>query len=66
MGRVILPGNTVCYPVRRKSEMWLTELRVQQVEDKPPCLTGFNNEGRRITIKNVGNCVVVPPREVAA
>lgn len=63
MGREIRPGNTVCYPVRRGSSMWLVELRVQQVE--PGSVSGFNKDGRRVTVKNLNNVVVVGTRETA-
>jgi hypothetical protein len=63
MGREIRPGNTVCYPVRRGSSMWLNELRVQQAE--PGKVSGFNTEGRRVTISNLKNVVVVGTRETA-
>lgn len=64
MGREIRPGNTVCYPVRRGSDMWLVELRVQQVD--AASVSGFNKDGRRVTVKNLKNVVVVGTRETAA
>ena len=59
IGRAIAAGNTVVYPVRRGSSMWLNKLAVTQVDDDH--ITGFNKDGRRITVKNLENCVVVEP-----
>ena len=63
MGRPITAGCTVAYPVRRGSKMWMQELLLTQVvPGETPSLGGFNNEGRKITIHNTINCVVVEPR----
>ena len=62
IGRAIAAGNTVVYPVRRGSNMWLNKLAVTQVADDH--ITGFNGDGRRITVKNLNNCVVVEPLPV--
>ena len=62
IGRAIAAGNTVVYPVRRGSSMWLNKLAVTQVDDDH--ITGFNGDGRRITVKNLNNCVVVEPLPV--
>ena len=62
LGRAIAAGNTVVYPVRRGSNMWLNRLAVTQVDDDH--ITGFNSDGRRITVKNLKNCVVVEPLPV--
>lgn len=64
MGRLIEAGCTVCYPVRRRSSMWMVEMRVQQVvtHGNEPYISGYNSEGRRVTIKNLSNVVVVEPR----
>ena len=60
MGREILPGCTVVYPVRRGSSMWLNKLSVTQVvRGSKPTLTGFNDTGRRVTLHNIANVVVV-------
>lgn len=63
IGCAIAAGNTVVYPVRRGSSMWLNKLAVTQVDDDH--ITGFNSDGRRITVKNLNNCVVVEPLPVA-
>ena len=57
MGREIMAGNIIVYPVRRGSAMWMNKLNVQHVEDDK--IVGYNNLGRRITITNLQNVVVV-------
>jgi hypothetical protein len=59
IGRAIAAGDTVVYPVRRGSSMWLNKMNVTQVADDH--ITGFNSDGRRITVKNLNNTVVVQP-----
>ena len=59
LGRTIKAGDTVVYPVRRKSEMWLTKLKVTQVLDD--AIIGFGHLGKRITVHNLKNVVVVRP-----
>jgi hypothetical protein len=65
VGRQIKPGCTVMYPVRRGSNMWLSELRVQQIVPgdsvKGPYLSGFSNVGRRINVHNLENVIVIVP-----
>jgi hypothetical protein len=69
LGREIKAGDTIVYPVRRGSSMWLNRLLVTQVasdgvdRDGQPLLhvAGTNSFGRRITVKNLTNCVVVEP-----
>ena len=39
--------------------MWLNKMNVTQVADDH--ITGFNSDGRRITVKNLNNTVVVQP-----
>ncbi len=61
LGKAIKAGDTICYPVRRGSSMWLKKLVVQAVRDTPrgPCVSGTNDAGRSIVIYNLDNCVVV-------
>jgi hypothetical protein len=61
LGRVIQAGDTICYPVRRGSRLWLNKLKVLAVHGTPrgPCVSGTNDVGRRINIYNLSNCVVV-------
>ena len=62
LGKPITAGAIVCYPVRRGSKMWLKKLTVLTVQDGPKgiCVSGTNDAGRRISIYNLNNCVVVP------
>jgi hypothetical protein len=61
MGKVIKTNDTICYPVRRGSAMWLKKLEVKSSRDTPrgPCVSGVNEAGRNINIYNLSNCVVV-------
>lgn len=59
VGIPIVAGCTVVYPVRRGSKMWLQKLSVQSVDLGK--VHGFNSEGRRVTIHNIANVVVVNP-----
>lgn len=60
MGREIKAGNTVVYPVRAGSKMWLQKMNVTQVNGgESPSLVGFNTGGRRITVRNIENVAVV-------
>lgn len=61
MAKTIVAGNTICYPVRRGSQMWMKKLVVEAVRDTPkgPCVSGTNETGRRVSIFNLVNCVVV-------
>lgn len=56
LGREIKPGDTVIYPVRHGSSMWLQKMTVTQVY--PNRLVGINAENRRIYIKNLNTTVV--------
>ena len=61
LGKIITAGDTICYPVRRGSSMWLKKLVVEAVRTTPRgiCVSGTNDGGRRINIYNLDNCVVV-------
>jgi hypothetical protein len=61
LGHPILVGSVVVYPVRRGSDMWMNKLRIEAVRDTPrgKTISGTNDTGRRITIRNLTNCVVV-------
>lgn len=65
VGREIKAGCTVLYPVRRTSAMWLSRMQVQQVVPgdgkRSPYLQGFNGDGRRVSVHNLENVVVVVP-----
>jgi len=57
LGRAIQAGDTVVYPVRRGSAMWLNKLLVTQVTGDS--LSGQNSNGRWVTLKNLTNVVVI-------
>jgi hypothetical protein len=57
LGREIKAGDTIAYPVRRGSSMWMNKLRITQVT--PTAVTGLNAEGRWVTVRNLKNAVVV-------
>jgi hypothetical protein len=59
LGREIKAGCTIVYPVRRASSMWLSQMSVQQVT--PKAITGYNPEGRRVTVHKFDTVVVVEP-----
>ncbi len=61
LGHPILAGDLVVYPVRQGSSMWMNKLRVEAVRDTPrgKAISGTNDAGRRITIRNLTNCTVI-------
>lgn len=63
--REILVGNRIAYPVRQGSSMWMKTLVVRQITDGPtgPIVSGTNATGRRISVKNLKNCVIVPDED---
>jgi len=56
LGRIIRPGDLVVYPWRRGSMMGLAQLNVSQVGET---IVGYNPVGRRVTLRNLYNVVVV-------
>ncbi|MHC4296428.1 MAG: hypothetical protein ACYS7Y_03925 [Planctomycetota bacterium] len=60
--REIQVGNRIAYPVRQGSSMWMKTLVVRQITDGPsgPIVSGTNDRGRRISVKNLKNCVIIP------
>jgi hypothetical protein len=64
LGREIKAGDTVVYPVRRGSSMWMSRMKVEGTEGGK--LTGLNPEGRRVALSNLTNIVVVQLPEVAS
>jgi len=63
-GRMIEPGDTIAYPVRRGSEMWLRSLRVSHIEvirSTPPVykIAGSNDTGRSVKLENPDRCVIM-------
>ena len=63
LGHPIEVGHTVVYPVRRGSKMWMQKASVTEVvqhdRTQPPLLVCLNPTGRKVTIQNLDNCVVV-------
>ena len=63
LGCLIEVGHTVVYPVRRGSKMWMQRASVTEIvqhdRTQPPILICLNPTGRKVTIQNLDNCVVV-------
>ncbi len=61
LGRKIESGDTLVYPVRRGSAMWLRKMIVEAVGQHGERwrLYGSNDTGHRVTIDNLDTCVVV-------
>jgi len=60
LGNTISVGDRVVYPVRRGSRMWMNKLTVRSVNDTPSgtTISGTNDSGRLIHVRNLLNCVV--------
>lgn len=62
-GKEIKVGCRVAYPVRGGSKMWMNKLRVQQIVEHADgdgaYLCGYNEVGRRITVHNMKNVVLL-------
>lgn len=54
-------GDTIIYPVRRGSAMWLRKMTVEAVVPHGESwrLYGCNDTGHRVSIDNLETCVVV-------
>ncbi len=61
LGNPIKVRDTIIYPVRRKSSMWLKRLVVDAVRDTANGvrISGRNDAGNPVSIQNIENCVVV-------
>ena len=59
LGRFIEVDDTLIYPVRRGSRMWLNLITVSKVESNT--IHGANPLGRRVKLTNLKNTVVVRP-----
>ena len=61
LDKPITAGDLLVYPVRRGSQMWLNKLRVEAVREtaKGRAVSGSNDAGRRVTVHNLKNCIVV-------
>lgn len=61
LGNPINAADTIIYPVRRGSHMWLNKLLVQAVRDTDNGIrvSGLNSAGRPVQIQNLTNVIVV-------
>ena len=61
LDKPIKAGDLLIYPVRRGSQMWLSKLRVEATHETPKgrAVSGSNDAGRRVTVHNLQNCIVV-------
>ena len=62
--REIKVGDRVAYPMRRGSRMWLTTMKVENIEELGGSflLLGVDATGRRTRTKNLENCEVINER----
>lgn len=56
-GTEIKAGDTVAYPVRRKSSMTMEQMTVERADEK---LYGYKADGRRVVVQNINTCIVKP------
>jgi len=61
LGNSIRVNDTIVYPVRRGSSMWLKRLIVDAVRDTTNGVrvSGRNDSGNPVSVQNVQNCIVV-------
>ena len=61
LGNKITVQDTIVYPVRRGSAMWMKKLIVDAVRDTTNGVrvSGRNEAGNPVSIQNIQNCVVV-------
>jgi hypothetical protein len=64
LGKSIKAGDTVVYPVRQGSEMWLQHMIVSHIEiirATVPVfkLHGTNSDGHLVKIQHANRCVVI-------
>ena len=62
LGRSIAVDDTLIYPVRRGSRMWLNRIIVSKVESVE--IYGHNPGGRQVMLTNLNNTIVVRPGEI--
>lgn len=64
VGREIKPGCTILYPVRRRSEMKLKQMKVRNeaaLTLNGRCVFGLNTDGRPVYVYNLENVIVAVP-----
>jgi len=59
LGRTIQAGDTLIYPVRRGSKMWLNRITVTKAESDR--IHGASRGGRMVQLTNLKNTIVVRP-----
>jgi hypothetical protein len=64
LGRKIKEGDTLVYPVRRGSSMWLKKITVTRITESDrggvkTIVIGVNDSGRRITLMKPERSVIV-------
>ena len=62
LGRIIEVNDTLVYPVRRKSAMWMSRITVSKVESD--VIHGTNPQGRFVKLTNLVNTIVVRPGQI--
>ena len=62
LGRTIVVGDTLVYPVRRGSKMWLNRIAVTKAESD--MIHGTSPRGRMVKLTNLNNTVVIRPGEI--
>ena len=62
LGHTIAVGNTLIYPVRRGSKMWLNRIVVTKAESDT--IHGTSPQGRMVKLTNLKNTIVIRPGEV--
>lgn len=62
LGRSIAVGDTLVYPVRRGSKMWLNQIIVAKVESE--AVHGSSSTGRPVKLTNLNNTIVVRPGKI--
>ena len=64
-GRLIKEGDTVAYPVRKKSDMQMKHLIVRRIIERQrgdkieTYIVGENDAGRRVNLFKLDRCVIV-------
>jgi len=61
LGNLIQATDTIVYPVRRGSSIWLKKLLVNAVRSTANGVrvSGMNESGHPVSIQNIHNCIVV-------
>lgn len=61
VGKPITVGCLCAYPLRRGSKMWLTTLRIENIDQIGDAivLTGCDGNGRHTRTRNIRNCIVI-------